>query len=157
MQIHVSRDGQTYGPYSPTEFQELVHTGHISPRDHVWLQSTEWQPLVSLRQMFFGSEATLSEAPQFASPQPAMGLAAAGTAVLAGAALYDGYQHHQVAQELHQLSAQVDQSQQQLEHALAEIDPVHHAAGLAANELGDVVPDTDHDGLLDDLLSSLFS
>jgi len=107
--------------------------------------------------MFLGSGATLSEAPQVASPKPAMGLAAAGTAVLAGAALYDGFQHHQVAEELHQLSVQVDQSQQQLEHALAEIDPVDHTAGLAANQLGDVVPDTEHGGLLDDLFSSLFS
>jgi len=47
--IHLSRDGQTYGPYSVSQIRDLIRSGHASLEDDAWKDGmTGWQPLRSL-------------------------------------------------------------------------------------------------------------
>lgn len=46
MKIHISRNGQSYGPYTNDEFLNHVKTGHIGPMDLAWHEGIiEWKPL----------------------------------------------------------------------------------------------------------------
>lgn len=47
--IHLSRDGQTYGPYSVSQIRELIQSGHASLEDDAWKDGMAgWQPLRTL-------------------------------------------------------------------------------------------------------------
>lgn len=59
MQIHISRDGQSYGPYTPEQINQMLQNGEVVSSDSVWVQSTEWEKLSDLSGIF-GSR---SEAP----------------------------------------------------------------------------------------------
>ena len=52
MQIHISRDGQNYGPYTPAQITEMLQNGEVSPSDSVWIQSTEWESVSALAGIF---------------------------------------------------------------------------------------------------------
>src|SRR5262249_4420660 len=46
MQIHISRDGQQYGPYTLDEVRAYLRTGQILPTDLAWYAgAAEWGPL----------------------------------------------------------------------------------------------------------------
>lgn len=60
MQIHISRNGETYGPYTPAQIEILTHAGQLKASDEIWVQSSEWEPLTALGR-FFGA---LTEVPQ---------------------------------------------------------------------------------------------
>ena len=51
MQIHISRNGETYGPYTPAQIEILIHAGQIESSDEVWVQSSEWEPVSALGSM----------------------------------------------------------------------------------------------------------
>lgn len=47
--IYLSRDGQTYGPYTEDQIRELFKSGHASPNDDAWEEGmADWKPLRSL-------------------------------------------------------------------------------------------------------------
>ncbi|MHA3772623.1 GYF domain-containing protein [Verrucomicrobiota bacterium sgz303538] len=48
MQIHISRDGQSYGPYTPAQINEMLQNGEVALSDSVWIQSTEWEKVTAL-------------------------------------------------------------------------------------------------------------
>lgn len=49
MQIHISRDGQSFGPYSDVEVRNYLGTGHIKASDLAWQEGqSEWKPLNTL-------------------------------------------------------------------------------------------------------------
>ncbi len=60
MQIHISRNGENYGPYTPAQIEILIHAGQIEATDEVWVQSSEWEPVTALAHLF----GTLAETPQ---------------------------------------------------------------------------------------------
>lgn len=46
MQIHVSRNGQNYGPYTPDEVRQYLQSGHILPNDLAWHEGlANWEPV----------------------------------------------------------------------------------------------------------------
>ena len=49
MEIHVRIKGQTYGPYSPAQVQELVDSGRLKPQDPAWREGlAEWATLAQM-------------------------------------------------------------------------------------------------------------
>jgi hypothetical protein len=53
MQIFVSRNGETLGPYSPDQIQEMQGKGVVFPMDLVWTEgATEWRPLYQVPDLF---------------------------------------------------------------------------------------------------------
>lgn len=49
MEYYISRDQQTYGPYSETEIRAHLESGALVPSDHAWREGeTEWRPLGEL-------------------------------------------------------------------------------------------------------------
>jgi hypothetical protein len=52
MQIHISRNGETYGPYTPAQIELLIHAGQVEATDEVWVQSSEWEPMTALQHLF---------------------------------------------------------------------------------------------------------
>lgn len=79
MQIHISRNGETYGPYTPAQIEVLIHSGQLERTDEIWVQSSDWEPLSALGS-FFGTPgempqdrltfdmAVLREAPALSAP-----------------------------------------------------------------------------------------
>ena len=46
MKIHISRDGQQFGPYSPDQVREYLSTGEILPTDLAWHEgAADWLPV----------------------------------------------------------------------------------------------------------------
>ncbi len=46
MNVHISRQGQRFGPYPVTQLEEMLRAGNIVPTDLVWPDgATEWIPL----------------------------------------------------------------------------------------------------------------
>lgn len=44
--IYLSRNGETYGPYSQAELRGHLASGSVVPHDHAWCEGeSEWQPL----------------------------------------------------------------------------------------------------------------
>lgn len=49
MKIHISRNGQTYGPYSINSVKSFLENGRLSPTDLAWIQGEEeWRRLENL-------------------------------------------------------------------------------------------------------------
>ncbi|MBT5321326.1 MAG: DUF4339 domain-containing protein, partial [Verrucomicrobiales bacterium] len=45
MMIHISRDGEQFGPYSPEQVQEYLAAGQLLPTDLVWYEgAADWVP-----------------------------------------------------------------------------------------------------------------
>ena len=45
-QIHVSRDGQNFGPYSLAQARQYVQSGQILPTDWAWYEGAQdWAPV----------------------------------------------------------------------------------------------------------------
>lgn len=51
MQIHISRDGQSYGPYTPAQITEMLRNGEVALSDSFWIQSTEWENVSTLAEI----------------------------------------------------------------------------------------------------------
>jgi hypothetical protein len=48
-QIHISRDGQTFGPYSVEQVRQYLQTGEVQPTDWAWFEGAEnWMPVTDL-------------------------------------------------------------------------------------------------------------
>lgn len=52
MKIHLSRAGETFGPYTAEHFSKIVEAGNVSPYDHCWIESSEWMPLQDVVTLF---------------------------------------------------------------------------------------------------------
>jgi hypothetical protein len=65
MQIYISRDGQSLGPYAPAQINEMLQTGTLSASDLIWIQSGDWEK-VSALSCLFGSRFDVS--PGIAAP-----------------------------------------------------------------------------------------
>src|SRR5687768_6765896 len=52
MQIHISRDGQSYGPYTPAQVSQILQNGELTSSDSVWIQSLEWEAVSALPGLF---------------------------------------------------------------------------------------------------------
>ena len=49
MKIHISRNGQTYGPYSVSSVEAFLVNGQLFPNDLAWSHGkSEWTPLKDL-------------------------------------------------------------------------------------------------------------
>lgn len=49
MQIHISRDGQSFGPYAEADVKNYLSTGHIRATDLAWHEgAADWKPLNTL-------------------------------------------------------------------------------------------------------------
>ncbi|GEM_PF-3094361 len=49
MQIHITRDDQSFGPYSEEQTREYITKGQLRPEDLAWIDgSAEWVPLSQL-------------------------------------------------------------------------------------------------------------
>jgi hypothetical protein len=64
MEIHISRDGQQYGPYAPAEVQRQLAAGTLFLTDLAWTDGmATWTPLSAWPQFTSGSTAAASGAP----------------------------------------------------------------------------------------------
>lgn len=68
MQIHISRNGQSYGPYTPAQVTEMLRNGEVAMSDSFWIQSTEWEKVSTLAE-FIGSHPELSSAGTVSIPR----------------------------------------------------------------------------------------
>jgi hypothetical protein len=67
MDIHVNRNGSSFGPYEEGEARSLYARGNIAATDLVWHDGmTEWQTAAQL----FGERAVPAVAPPIVPPQP---------------------------------------------------------------------------------------
>jgi len=74
MLIHVSRDGQQFGPYSPEDVQAFIADGSLLSTDMGWVEGTaDWVPLP---QLVSGGAAPPPPAPGLACPRCGVGLEA---------------------------------------------------------------------------------
>ncbi|MEP6668037.1 MAG: GYF domain-containing protein [Chthoniobacter sp.] len=67
MEIFVSRNGETLGPYSPDQLREMQGKGVVFPMDLVWIEGAEeWRPLYQVPNLF--QRATKTEEPAAVRP-----------------------------------------------------------------------------------------
>lgn len=70
MDIHISRDGQTLGPFSPEEIRQRLIAGELQPTDLAWTDGqADWQPLST----FPGFATAPAPAPPGRPTRPAAG------------------------------------------------------------------------------------
>ena len=49
MMIHISRDGEQFGPYSPDQVQEYLAAGQLLPTDLAWYEgAADWVPVITV-------------------------------------------------------------------------------------------------------------
>ncbi len=49
MMIHISRDGDQFGPYSPEQVQEYLASGQLLPTDLAWYEgAADWVPVTEI-------------------------------------------------------------------------------------------------------------
>jgi hypothetical protein len=54
-QIHISRDGQTFGPYSVEQVRQYLQTGEVLPTDWAWFEGAEnWMPVTDVPDLAMG-------------------------------------------------------------------------------------------------------
>jgi len=71
MKIHISRDGQQFGPYTPEQVQEYLATGNLVATDMAWHEgATDWYPITQV-----GGDSS-AVAPGMACPNCGTGLEA---------------------------------------------------------------------------------
>jgi hypothetical protein len=69
MQIYISRDGQSLGPYTAAQTNEMLQNGTIATDDLIWVQSGDWER-VSALSWLFGSHTDSSPGISAPSFQP---------------------------------------------------------------------------------------
>lgn len=52
MLIHLSRDGQTLGPFTAEQFVQMLVSGQVQHSDNMWLQSDGWEPVENFERCF---------------------------------------------------------------------------------------------------------
>ena len=62
MKIHISRDGQQFGPYTSEQVREYLSTGSVLPTDLAWHEgAADWLPVTDVMRgsaVLQGSSAT---------------------------------------------------------------------------------------------------
>ena len=68
MLIHLSRNGQTLGPYSAEQFVQMLVTGQVQHSDNMWVQSDGWEPLSNFEECFGPHEECSSQPQRMVTP-----------------------------------------------------------------------------------------
>lgn len=69
MRYHISRQGQTYGPYPAEDIQRMLHEGRLLPTDLCWTEGmASWEPLGKV----MGGAMAPAPAPPQPPPRPAV-------------------------------------------------------------------------------------
>jgi hypothetical protein len=65
MNIHISRGGETFGPYTIEEFNEFVAKGNISANDSCWIDFSDWMSLRDIAAIFAWALPSLAPSTSF--------------------------------------------------------------------------------------------
>ena len=79
MLIHLCRDGQTHGPYSPEQFEEMLCSCQVEKTDNVWIQCDGWEPLSAFERCFGPHEQPALQTQRLVTP--VTGLSSSGAEV----------------------------------------------------------------------------
>lgn len=68
MLIHLSRDGQTLGPYTAEQFVQMLVTRQVQHSDNMWVQSDGWEPVSNFEECFGPHEEALPQPQRMVMP-----------------------------------------------------------------------------------------
>jgi hypothetical protein len=64
MLIHLSRNGETLGPFTAEQFVQMLVSGQVQHSDNMWVQSDAWEPLENFERCFGPHEEAGPPTPQ---------------------------------------------------------------------------------------------
>jgi hypothetical protein len=117
MKIHISRDGETFGPFTIADFYEMVGNGNVTSDDHCWVEFSEWMSLHDVANVFSWAapRAIPPPLPQrgalgLSSGPPPLPATSSGFATpLTGIAAFNAHQNFHIRQEMEEANQHLEQ------------------------------------------------